>query len=136
MKWKTIWPVTASPVAGQTAMATLLQQMNTPRLAGPKLVREEVGNATRELALLRKSLAKLSDAEIERRARAMFPENMAVPTDTDSMGQMLFGLAAIERLQPRPDVLPEYEHAFDRYRQRDWPAVRTSLKTLIAGVRR
>jgi hypothetical protein len=130
-KWQSLWPVTVMPAAGRAELDGHLRVMGAGRVPAERLI-EPARKAASGYAELRESLASLPDAELTNRARRVFPPELPPAADTDTVGQVLLGLSAMQR--GKDDAV--FSRAFEQYRRRDWPGVRTSLDLLLKRIER
>ena len=136
LRWQALWPVTELPEFGGRELTGLRNEKpSSAKLAG---LAEQVA---KNLKPHGETLAKMSDEEIERLCRGSFDRDRPLPSDIDAMGQMLYGLAAFERVWPRDGVLEAFDRAFERFqkprRDREWrDGVRNSLDDLRRQLRR
>jgi hypothetical protein len=91
------------------------------------------GRAAKELATLRTALASLPDSEILALAKEPFRGVTPAALSEDELGQMLQGLAALQRTRSsKPDAA--FDRAFDLLRQKNWQDSRAELKILLGVV--
>jgi hypothetical protein len=122
LKWQSVWPA-----AKLTDLESLLKPMRASRPLRAQEVIETARRAGWWLEHLRHSLASLSDADLADEARPLFPRSVPPTADADEMGQLLLGLAALER--GKDDAV--FARAFESYRRREWGDVRLTLDVLL-----
>lgn len=126
--WQPIWPLTASagldtPTPQNAALKDVSGAMGVSR---PKrsdiaaLSKRVAGDLTKERA----ATVARPDAEIDQRARALFPLVPPRVPEWDSAAQLFYGYAALERSKPgKSPLVPEFRKALAALRTDDWPKV-------------
>jgi hypothetical protein len=137
LRWQALWPVAESDAAGRGELAEL-RALISPRVPSAAMLVAPADQAALKLEALRKTLAGKPGKELEGICRGLFAG--PVPTDPDAMEQMLYGLAAFERVSRREEMLEKFNRAFGRFqnggRDREWrEAVRGSLNELRTQLR-
>jgi hypothetical protein len=134
LRWQTIWPITESPEF--TQVKEVLSKMQKTRPGGfgeiGAIAQQSAGN----LQELRRNWAKMADADLVSRTRKFFPSEVATPTDWDTAGQMLWGLAALQRARLLDRQPEDFTRAFELLRQdyagsRKWDTARPALDKLL-----
>jgi hypothetical protein len=139
LRWQTIWPMT-SPFPNPTefgALKPLVEVTNTSRPARPAKLAGVASDAAAELSEFREWLAKQPPTTAWRRATKHFPPGLGNLSDWDTVGQVLWGVAAFERagLIPR-DPPPAFARAFAAVRHRNWDDLRPAFDRLLSELPR
>ncbi|MBA4066583.1 MAG: hypothetical protein C0501_23335 [Isosphaera sp.] len=142
MVWQPVWPATGefgpNPGVAQAPqldkLRDLVRVMGTRnKFPGRGVVGEPALAAADQLRQERLTLVKAPAVEVTARAKNAFPKLDGKPTDWDPVGQVLLGLAALERdRDPGKPPKPGFDPAFDAVRgHRDWPAALKTLAPLL-----
>ncbi|MBA4189555.1 MAG: hypothetical protein C0467_16340 [Planctomycetaceae bacterium] len=129
LRWQTIWPITESPEYG--AIQPVVTMMQRARPAGFGVVGPVAQQSAKNLGEVRHNLVAMSDADLVRRARLGFPATFSEHAEWDTAGQILWGLAALDRARLLNRPVTEFDRAFDAVRRRDWAAAKPALDKLI-----
>lgn len=128
LRWQTIWPVTASP--DFAPVVPVVSAMQKARPAGFGEIGPIATRGAKNLSELRQNLTGLADGELVGLARKAFARRAGENPEWDTAGQMLWGLAALQRAGVISDPVAEFDKAFDATRRRDWAAARPLLDAL------
>jgi hypothetical protein len=123
LAWQPIWPVTGGfDMQAFKEVGPLLAVMKQPKPPGWGKVGGPAKDAAEALAKAGRELPPAPDV-----AR-YFPTTVGKWPDWDPSGQLLFGLAAVERDREKPR---DFDPAFGAVRGRDWPAAADKLDPLL-----
>ncbi len=139
LPWQSIWPLTESSLASQTepaqaALASLLKLLEKPRIPRGEAVAGPAKTAAESLAKLKANLDHLPDREFANLVMGFFKRVDVATLDPDELGQVIQGLAAVERSHgktPDPNLLAKFDDAFGLLRRQNWQKSRVEMKALL-----
>jgi hypothetical protein len=131
LEWQTIWPVTGTPSAPSNveSLRKLQAVIQGPRPAGYAKVTRPAREAAEKLKQSRESLAGSANGPLLEAAKSAFSGSLPEQPDWDFAGQVLLGLAAMERGRAADPA--GFDRAFDAVLQRKWPDARTAIDVLL-----
>jgi hypothetical protein len=128
LKWQTIWPVTAAAEFG--AVRPVVTAMQRARPVGYREIGPVAQQSAAKLSELRQNLVGAADADLVSRSRQAFVGGIGENPEWDTDGQVLWGLAALQRSRLIDRPTGEFDRAFDAVRRRDWASARPLLDAL------
>jgi hypothetical protein len=134
LAWQSIWPVAESIRldGGRESIRPVLATMQGNRAPGSNAIQRPAKDAAERLGRLRRRLADSPD-EALRLAVECFPPAVPDRPDWDSAGQMLQGLAAMERAQLHSRSSDtEFDQAFEAVMRRNWGEAKPAIDRLLA----
>ncbi|MCE9567608.1 MAG: cytochrome c family protein [Planctomycetes bacterium] len=142
LRWQTIWPLTDS-INDQGAfgeIAPVLTVMQKKRPAGYAEVVPIANQVANKLAENRRKISSTSGNEaVPLSPGLVLMFGGAAPLsefpEWDRAGQMLQGLAALQRAHMVNGPPDEFTQAFDAVRRRDWNVARPTINALLPDVR-
>ncbi len=132
LAWQTLWPGSyrlkdSNEPTPQDRLRELMQSRRPP---GPKQVQPLALDATKQAADWRYSVSRFPDSTVLGMVLAF--QRVDLPkhsVDGDEIGQMLYGLTALQRTRREPPH-PAFAEAFANVKKKKWSAANANIKTL------
>lgn len=128
-RWQTIWPITAFDGFGDVQPVLTIMQKKRP--AGFGEINPVASQTANKLADVRQNTVRMSDADLVWSMQNGLPRKLSEHPEWDTAGQMLWGVAAMERAQLVHRPASGFAGAFDAVRERDWAIAKPALEKLF-----